>query len=73
MSLMASAFDFGSGSVLKTGLRVLTKSRKRFPSTCVSRKSLDGGFLLMSRSSTSIPSCSRKLLAFRQVVQVGFQ
>jgi hypothetical protein len=27
----------------------------------------------MSRSTTSIPCASRKLLALRQVVQVGFQ
>jgi hypothetical protein len=27
----------------------------------------------MSRSATSIPRSSRNLLAFRQVVQVGFQ
>jgi hypothetical protein len=70
---MASFFDFGNGRVLKTGLRVLTKSRKRSASMCFSRKARSGGSLLMSRSSTAIPCSSRKLLALRQVVQVGFQ
>jgi hypothetical protein len=40
---------------------------------CRSRNARSGGFLLMSRSSTSIPCCARKLLALRQVVHVGFQ
>jgi len=70
---MASFFDFGSGRVLKTGLRVLTKSRKRSASMCFSRNARSGGFLLMSRSSTEIPCCSRKLLALRQVVHVGLR
>jgi hypothetical protein len=56
---------------LKTGLRVLTKSRKRAASTCVSRNSREGGVLLMSTGSTSIFCSSRKLLAFLHVVQVG--
>jgi hypothetical protein len=70
---IASFFDLGSGRCLKTGLRVLTKSRKRFWSIWRSRNARSGGFRLMSRSSTSIPCSSRKLLALRQVVQVGFQ
>jgi hypothetical protein len=70
---IASRFDPGSARVLKTGLRVLTKSRKSFSSTCFSRKLRSGGVRLMSRSSTSMRCCSRKLLAFRHVVQVGFQ
>jgi hypothetical protein len=65
--------DFGSGRSFHTGLRVLTKSRKRSLSMCLSRKARSGGFLLMSISSTSRCSVSRKLLAFRQVVHVGFQ
>jgi hypothetical protein len=72
MSAMASRFDFGSGRVLKTGLRVLTKSRKRSASTCCSRKARPGGVLLMSIGSTAMPFESRRLLAFLQVVQVGF-
>jgi hypothetical protein len=70
---IASFFDRGKGRCLKIGLRVLTKSRKRFSSMCFWRKARSGGVLLMSRSSTSIFCCSRKLLALRQVVQVGFQ
>lgn len=70
---IASFFDFGSGRVLKTGLLVLTKSRKRFASTWRSRKARSGGSLWMSRSAISIPRSSRNLLAFRHVVQVGFQ
>jgi hypothetical protein len=69
---IASFLDFGSGRSLKTGLRVLTKSRKRFASTCFSRKARSGGVLLMSIGVTSMPCVSRKLLAFLQVVQVGF-
>jgi hypothetical protein len=69
---MASVFDFGSGRSLNTGLRVLTKSRNRDASTCFWRNSRDGGVLLMSICSTSIFCSSRKLLAFLQVVQVGF-
>jgi hypothetical protein len=57
---------------LNTGLRVLTKSRNRLASTCFSRNSREGGCLLMSICSTSIPAESRKLLAFLQVVHVGF-
>jgi hypothetical protein len=68
---IASFFDFGSGRSLKTGLRVLTKSRNRSGSMCFSRKARSGGFLLMSISETSSPCSSRKLLAFLQVVQVG--
>jgi hypothetical protein len=70
---IASFFDFGSGRSLKTGLRVLTKSRNRSSSMCFSRNARSGGFRLMSRSSTSTCCCSRKLLALRHVVQVGFQ
>jgi hypothetical protein len=68
---MASFFDFGSGRSLKTGLRVLTKSRKRSASMCFSRNARSGGCLLMSISVTSSACSSRKLLAFLQVVQVG--
>ena len=68
---IASFFVLGSGRSLNTGLRVLTKSRKRVSSTCFSRNARDGGVLLMSICSTSIRSSSRKLLAFLQVVQVG--
>jgi hypothetical protein len=70
---IASAFDVGSGRSFQTGLRVLTKSRNRTGSMCCSRNSRDGGVVLMSISLTSIPAASRKLLAFLQVVQVGFQ
>jgi hypothetical protein len=73
ISSMASRFERGSGRPLNTGLRVLTKSRNPVASTCCSRKARDGGVLLMSRSSTSTPRSARKLLAFRHVVQVGFQ
>jgi hypothetical protein len=73
MRSIASFFDLGSGRCLKTGLRVLTKSRNRSPSMCRSRKARSGGSLLMSRSTTSTPCSARKLLAFLQVVQVGFQ
>jgi hypothetical protein len=69
---MASFFDFGSGRSLKIGLRVLTKSRNRLASMWRSRKSRVGGWLLMSISCTSTPAVSRKLLAFLQVVQLGF-
>ncbi len=69
---IASFFDFGNGRCLKTGLRVLTKSRKRCGSMCFSRNSRDGGSLLMSSWWTSMPAVSRKLLAFLQVVHVGF-
>jgi hypothetical protein len=72
ISAMASFFDFGSGRSLNTGLRVLTKSRNRSGSMCFSRNSRVGGSLLMSSCSTSMPAVSRKLLAFLQVVQVGF-
>jgi hypothetical protein len=72
MRSMASFFDFGNGRSLNTGLRVLTKSRKRPASTCLSRNSRGGGVLLMSICSTSIFRSSRKLLAFLHVVQVGF-
>ncbi len=68
---IASFLLFGSGRVLNTGLRVLTKRRKSSASMCCSRKARVGGALLMSRSSTSTPSSARKLLAFLQVVQVG--
>jgi hypothetical protein len=71
ISAIASFFDAGSGRSLKTGLRVLTKSRKRSGSTCFSRNSREGGSLLMSICSTPMPAVSRKLLAFLQVVQVG--
>jgi hypothetical protein len=70
---IASFLDFGSGRVLKTGLRRLTQSRNRSASMCFSRKARSGGSRVMSRSSTSTLRCSRKLLALRQVVQVGFQ
>ena len=50
---IASFFDFGSGRCLKTGLRVLTKSRKRPASMCFSRNARSGGSRLMSRWSTS--------------------
>jgi len=69
---IASFFDFGSGRSLKTGLRVLTKSRNRPASTCFSRNARSGGVLLMSICSTAICCSSRKLLAFLHVVQVGF-
>jgi hypothetical protein len=69
---MASFFDLGSGRSLNTGLRVLTKSRKRPASMCFSRNSRVGGSLLMSIWVTSTPAVSRKLLAFLQVVHVGF-
>jgi len=39
---------------------------------CCSSHARDGGSLLMSIALTSICSSSRKLLAFLQVVQVGF-
>jgi hypothetical protein len=52
---------------------VLTKSRKRSASMCVSRNCRDGGSLLMSISSTSTRDVARELLAFLHVVQVGFQ
>jgi hypothetical protein len=68
---IASFFDLGNGRSLKTGLRVLTKSRKRSAAMCLSRNSRDGGSLLMSICSTSTPAVSRKLLAFLQVVHVG--
>lgn len=68
---IASFFDAGSGRALNTGLRVLTKSRKRCASTCCSRKARLGGFLLMSICSTAMLRSSRKLLAFLHVVQVG--
>jgi hypothetical protein len=42
-------------------------------SMCASRNARDGGVRLMSRSSKAIPRPARKLLAFRQVVQVGLQ
>ena len=45
---IASRFDAGSARVLNTGLRVLTKSRKRSGSMCVSRNSRVGGSVLMS-------------------------
>jgi hypothetical protein len=73
MRSIASFFDFGSGRSFHTGLRVLTKSRKRSGSMCFSRNSRDGGSLLMSISCTSTCFVSRKLLAFLHVVQVGFQ
>ena len=68
---IASFFDFGSGRSLNTGLRVLTKSRKRSGSMCFSRNSRVGGSVLMSIWVTSTPAVSRKLLAFLQVVHVG--
>jgi hypothetical protein len=68
---IASRFDAGSARVLNTGLRVLTKSRKRSGSMCFSRNSRVGGSVLMSIWCTSTPAVSRKLLAFLQVVQVG--
>jgi hypothetical protein len=72
ISAMASFLDFGSGRSLKTGLRVLTKSRNRSGSMCFSRNSREGGVALMSICVTSTPAVSRKLLAFLQVVHVGF-
>jgi hypothetical protein len=69
---IASFFDPGSGRSLNTGLRVLTKSRKFFASMWRSRNSRVGGCLLMSISVTATPALSRKLLAFLQVVHVGF-
>jgi len=72
MRSMASFLEAGSGRVLKTGLRVLTNRRKSFASMCSSRKARDGGVLLMSRSSMAMPRSARRLLAFLQVVQVGF-
>jgi hypothetical protein len=68
---MASFFDAGSGLSLKTGLWVLTNSRKRSGSMCFSRNARLGGVLLMSICSTAILCSSRKLLAFLHVVQVG--
>ena len=70
---IASFFDRGSRCSLKTGLRVLTYSRKRAESMCCSRNARVGGSRLMSISCTSTPVVSRKLLAFLHVVQVGFQ
>jgi len=70
---IASFFDFGSGRSFHTGLRVLTKSRKRSASMCFSRNCRDGGSLLMSISWTSTRDVARELLAFLHVVQVGFQ
>ena len=70
---IASFFDCGSGRSLKTGLRVLTKSRKRSASMCFSRNSRVGGSRLISTSRTSTPALARKLLAFLHVVQVGFR
>jgi hypothetical protein len=70
---IASFFDFGSGRSFHTGLRVLTKSRNRFASTCFSRNSRDGGSLLISTSSTSTRAFARAPLAFLHVVHVGFQ
>jgi hypothetical protein len=70
---IASFFDFGSGRSFQTGLRVLTKSRKRWASMCFSRNCLAGGSLLMSISSTSTRDFAREPLAFLHVVQVGFQ
>ena len=72
ISAIASFFDDGSGRSLNTGLRVLTKSRNRSASMCFSRNARVGGALLMSIWVTSTPAVSRKLLAFLQVVQVGF-
>jgi len=72
MSAIASFFDAGSGRSLKTGLRVLTKSRNRSGSMCCSRNARVGGSRLMSIWVTSTPAVSRKLLAFLQVVHVGF-
>jgi len=72
ISAIASFLDAGSGRALNTGLRVLTKSRKRSGSMCFSRNSRVGGSVLMSIWVTSTPAVSRKLLAFLQVVQVGF-
>ena len=69
---IASFFERGSGCSLKTGLRVLTQSRNRPGSMCRSRNSREGGSRLMSIWFTSTPAVSRKLLAFLQVVQVGF-
>ena len=48
ISAIASCFDAGSGRALNTGLRVLTKSRKRSGSMCFSRNSRAGGYVLMS-------------------------
>ena len=62
-----------AGRGMETGLRVLTNSRNRLSSTCRSRNARSGGSLLMSRSTTSMWCWSRKLLALRHVVQVGFQ
>jgi hypothetical protein len=73
MRSIASFFDFGSPRSFQTGLRVLTYSRKRLASMCLSRNSRAGGSRLMSSSRTSSPAVSRKLLAFLHVVQVGFQ
>jgi len=56
---MASFLDFGSGRCLNTGLRVLTKSRNRSASMCLSRNARVGGSLLMSCSSTSTCCWSR--------------
>jgi hypothetical protein len=70
---IASFFDLGSGRSFQTGLRVLTKSRKRSPSMCFSRNCRVGGVLLMSISSTSTRDFARAPLAFLQVVHVGFQ
>ena len=70
---IASFFDLGSGRSLNTGLRVLTKSRKRSASMCFSRNSRVRRLPVdVDRSSTSTSAVSRKLLAFWQVVQVGF-
>jgi hypothetical protein len=59
MSAMASRFDVGKGRSLNTGLRRLTYSRKFASSMCSSRNAREGGVLLMSRSSTSIPRSAR--------------
>jgi hypothetical protein len=54
MRSIASFFERGSGRCLKTGLRVLTKSRNRSASMCFSRNARSGGVRLMSRSSTAM-------------------
>jgi hypothetical protein len=72
MRSIASFFDRGSGRCLKTGLRVLTKSRKRSEGISFSRNAREGGSRVISIPWTSTPALARKLLALLHVVHVGF-
>ena len=72
ISAIASFFDFGSGRSLNTGLRVLTKSRKCSGVDVLLEELARRRLLVDVDLVTSTPAVSRKLLAFLQVVQVGF-